>query len=111
MRKHPDIHQKVEDAMQSIEGLQPAEAPPHLYTRIRAGLEKPVESNWSWIASVLAKPSVALTISIILIGVNAWIILSNDRTLNEEKNDRVAVLAQEYHFDHPYPLHQKVPQP
>jgi hypothetical protein len=111
MRKHPDIEQKVEDALRSMDGLQPAEAPPHLYTRIRAGLEKPVENNWSWIASVLSKPSVALALSIILIAINAWIILGNQRNLTDDKNDQVAALAQEYHFDHPYPLEQNVPQP
>jgi len=53
------IHEKVEAAMQSLDGLQIATANPYLLTRIRARLAAPESQNFWWKATqFLCRPAV-----------------------------------------------------
>lgn len=105
MKQGSDINSQVENAMNSLDGMQKADAPAHLYTRIRTSLSRE-ENGWKGIASFLSKPAVALCFSIIMLTANAWIIYSNYGPGAEENNDQLTALAQEYHFEQPSFLDQ-----
>jgi hypothetical protein len=73
----PDISNKVEAALNSLEGLQRAEAPAFFHTRVQARLENamPSQSFWLpvkrplWVVAVLAVLLVA-NISILSLNTN-----------------------------------------
>ncbi len=90
-----NIHQKIDDAFGSIEGIGKAEPAPFLLTRIHAALagDAGQEANvWSSIASFLKRPAVAFTILIVLLFVNI-IVLGANGFLSERKGIASATAA------------------
>jgi hypothetical protein len=60
-------------ALQSLDGMQRAEAPPFLHTRIEAALRseaEPARGVMAW----LLKPAVVLAGLALIVGLNAWLI-------------------------------------
>ena len=77
---HPDhINNEVEKTLQSLDGLQRAQANPFLYTRIRAKLEQRENSSWEKVFSFVNRPVVALAILFTVILVNSLIVFNNKK--------------------------------
>ncbi len=100
---------EIDKVMGSLEGVQRAGAPPHLYTRVRARLQTP-EPAWYGIARFLSKPFVALALSLLLLAVNGWFIWRAGTTGNEEPTEQILSLAREYHLE-PASLLDQNPMP
>jgi hypothetical protein len=96
MNRKKNITEQVAKAMNSLDGIQPAAANPHLYTRIKARMEQE-KSNWSWLASFLSRPVVAVALVATVILINLLTITSNRPDL-DESNDQLVSLAQDYSF-------------
>ena len=96
MNRKNNITEQVAKAMNSLDGIQPAAANPHLYTRIKARMEQE-KSNWSWLASFLSRPVVAVALVATVILINLLTITSNRPDL-DESNDQLVSLAQDYSF-------------
>ena len=96
MNRKKNISEQVAKAMNSLDGIQPAAANPHLYTRIKARMEQE-KSNWSWLASFLSRPAVAVALVATVILINLLTITSNRPEL-DENNDQLVSLAQDYSF-------------
>jgi len=74
MGKISDTEQQVNRAMEALDGLQRASAPPFLYTRVRARLEREEHSWWYRLQGLFARPAIALSLIGILLVTNVWII-------------------------------------
>ena len=96
MNRKNNITEQVAKAMNSLDGIHPAAANPHLYTRIKARMEQE-KSNWSWLASFLSRPAVAVALVATVILINLITITSNRPEL-DENNDQLVSLAQDYSF-------------
>ncbi len=76
-----NIQQKVENALQSLDGIQRAEPAPYLITRINAALaSRQPETSWSKIAAFISRPVVAFALMLVLVLVNGLIILGANST-------------------------------
>ena len=78
MKQHePAIAQKVEDALDSLAGINRASANPYLFTRIQQRLANKVEeapSSWERVAGLLGKPALAFTVVALFLSLNMWAI-------------------------------------
>lgn len=90
--------QRINSILDSLDGIQRAAAPSHLYTRVSARLST-TGKWWSRPAEFLSRPMVAFTLALLLVLVNGWIIFKENATTAEEKTEPLTALAQEYNFD------------
>ncbi|MFZ1528128.1 MAG: hypothetical protein WAT19_05215 [Ferruginibacter sp.] len=74
-----NIQQKIDETLQSLDGIQRAEPAPYLLTRINSALaNRQPETNWSKIAAFISRPVVAFALMLILVLVNGLIISVNN---------------------------------
>jgi hypothetical protein len=67
MKPGKNIQKQVDDCMESIEGIERAEAPPFFYTRLQARLEMGITRKTAGL-NLFAKPVLSLvTLSVLLI--------------------------------------------
>lgn len=88
------IQQEVEKTLQSLEGVQRAEANPYLFTRIKARMQK--NTSWELISSFVSRPIVALATLLLVMIINALVVLSSGN--NEGNGTEIAVtdIAEDY---------------
>jgi hypothetical protein len=93
--KHNDhIELQINEALNSLEGIERAKPRPFLYTRILASMAEE-KSIWNRIATFIARPAVAFAGLIIILLLNAAALLNASDTNNNRANIDVAV-ADEY---------------
>lgn len=98
MKQEDNRGKKVEEILDSLEGITRASADPHLFTRIRARLNED-RSAWAGIAAFLSRPAVAFSLVFLLLAANALIILRNPGPAAEDNAEQLTALAQEYRFE------------
>lgn len=74
MTKIPDIQRKIEDALESLNGIQRAEPSPFFYTRLMARLEKGEKNVWETLSGVVSRPVVALSTLVLVLFFNALVL-------------------------------------
>ncbi len=79
MSKHSNIDHKVEEALESLQGIRRAETAPFMHTRVMARLQKEDSSAWSKAAYFIARPVVALATLCAVIAFNALIVLNKEK--------------------------------
>jgi hypothetical protein len=68
MKRHTGIDKKVEDALNSLDGIERSAPQPWFFTRVKARLDREEHTGWASIGSFLSKPAVAFaTLGFILI--------------------------------------------
>ena len=72
MTQKEKIQQEIEKTLQSLDGIQRAEANPFLFTRIQARMKKQRSSGWERTFSFISRPVVALAVLVIVMAVNGW---------------------------------------
>jgi|SRR5688572_13337702 hypothetical protein len=78
MKQIPDIGKKVEQTLESLDGIQRAEASPYFFTRLKARLSKE-DKEWGGIAGVISRPVYALAMICVILMVNVWIAMDNEQ--------------------------------
>ena len=92
------IKHKISAAMNSLEGMSPAEPRPYLLTRINAQLgSAPGSSIWSAITAFIRKPAVAF-VSILLLVILNIVVFSAGDLLAGKKNISASNIPQAYDF-------------
>lgn len=66
------LERQVNNAMNSLDGIQRATANPFLYTRIKAALDEQ-SSPWAKFAGIFARPAYALTIAAMFLCINLYV--------------------------------------
>ncbi len=74
MTKMPDIQRKIEDALGSLDGIQPAAPSPFFYTRLMARIEKKEKNVWETWSGVVSRPAVALSTLVLVLFFNALVL-------------------------------------
>lgn len=90
------LEKKIEEAMQSLDGIEKASPRPFFFTRLEARMQKG-KNSWEVLSSFVAKPVVALSCICLIIVINAAVILSSS-TFNkssDQQNNELAT-ADEY---------------
>jgi hypothetical protein len=70
MRHKENIAQKVEQALNSLDGAHKASPGPFFFTRVQARLQKQRSNGWELVSSFITRPSVALSGLCIIILLN-----------------------------------------
>lgn len=81
------INKHVEDAMNSLDGIQRAEPAPYLLTRINARLANGTTSVWDTIGSFISRPSVMVSGLCLILLLNVTAVLQNksySRSVDEQ---------------------------
>jgi hypothetical protein len=78
MNKQLDIGKKVNETLESLEGIQRAEAAPYFFTRVKARLERDEKNIWETIGSLLARPAIAVAGLCVILALNAFILFTKD---------------------------------
>ncbi|HTD93619.1 MAG TPA: hypothetical protein VK644_07405 [Chitinophagaceae bacterium] len=110
MKQRPDINQKVEEILQSLDGMKQAAPAPWFYTRVMAKLRKDEKTGWMTMASFLSRPAVAIAGLCIILVMNAVLLLKQDNQVSTAQayanqdgqvmSDNEAVAASTSSFDY-----------
>jgi hypothetical protein len=80
MKKPLDIDKKVEETLNSLNGIQRAEGQPYFFTRVKARLERDQRNIWETAGSFMARPVVAIAGLCIILAFNMFFLLQKDNT-------------------------------
>src|SRR6185295_9583234 len=97
MKSKRNIQEEVERALNSLDGIQRADANPYLLTRIMARLEKDEESFWSRALTFISRPSVAVPAIILTVLINTAIFFEFRSERGQVPQDEEA-FASEYNL-------------
>ena len=93
------IQQEVENTLQSIEGINRAEANPFLFTRIKARMQR--QNGWDRLTSFITKPLFVIAVLVFVMAVNGWAFFGNGEDANAAQgNENIANtdIADEYNI-------------
>lgn len=90
------LKDKIDEVMQSLDGIGKASPQPFFFTRLEARMQKE-KSRWEVISSFVAKPIVAFACICLIIMINAAVIFSsaNSKNVTDQQNSEQAT-ADEY---------------
>ena len=72
------LHTKIEEMMQSVDGIRRASPRPFLFTRLEARMQNDKKNIWSRLSSFVARPVIAFSCICLVLLLNAMVIfLSN----------------------------------
>jgi hypothetical protein len=74
MQKGKHINKRVEETLDSLDGIKRASPQPFFYTRVRSLLEKAEKSFWEKTGFFLARPAIAIAIVFITLLINAFFV-------------------------------------
>lgn len=92
MKQQREIDKKVEQALNSLDGIRRAEAQPWLFARVTALLQKESEEEktpWGTVSSILARPVVAVAGLFLILFLNGMFLFK------QEENKAGVVLTEE----------------
>ena len=95
MENDKNIDRQIEDALNSIDGINKATPKPYLLTRINVRLNNPVKSNWENAAVFISRPSVMTLGLCLVLAVNVGVILLNTSSTNKTVVERSASIPDE----------------
>ncbi len=78
MKENNLISKRVEDTLNSLDGLQKASPGPFFYTRVMARMETEEQSVWSSLTSFFTKPYVVAGIISAMLLINATAVFQSD---------------------------------
>ncbi len=108
MKQQSDIEKRVEDALNSLDGIRRAEPQPWLFSRIKGKLLKEEDkTRWGMISSFLSKPAVAIAGLFLILGLNGVLVYnqqsgSSGTAVQTElqPNDSESLIASSSSFDY-----------
>jgi len=74
MNKEKEIERKIEAAMDSLEGIQPASPGAFFYTRVHARLHRSEKNIWDHISALITRPAIALTVICVILLMNVLVL-------------------------------------
>jgi len=103
MKRQTGIERKVEDALNSLDGMQRAEPRDWFYTRVKAKLDSEEHTTWSSIGSFLSRPFVAVVTMGLVLLLNGFFLFSGNTTENNT-NTGTSLVPGELNTDNEYVL-------
>ena len=90
MNKQEQINKLIEEALNSVDDAQRAEAKPYLFTRIQAMINKEVDTVWEKAGWLITRPVVAFTGICLVVLINSAVIFYN-KVITQPANTDVVV--------------------
>lgn len=84
MKQRKDTEKRVEETLNSLDGIQRAEPQPWLFSRVKRRLMQEEKTAWGVIGSFLARPAIAIA------GLCFILILNGFLLFNQEKESSAA---------------------
>ena len=84
MKKPLDIDKKVEETLNSLDGIQRAEGQPYFFTRVKARLERDQKNIWETAGSFMARPVVAIAGLCIILAFNVFFLFQKESSPSSE---------------------------
>jgi hypothetical protein len=81
MNKFGDISKRVEETLNSLDGIRRAEPQPYFYTRLIARLQRNDKTLWESLGSFIARPAIAVASLCIILAFNAFMLLRQDSSV------------------------------
>lgn len=108
MEQKRTIDGKIENALESLDGIQRATPQPWFYTRVKARLQREEKTVWESIGSFLSKPAVAMAALTAILMLNI-VMLSKQNHLQDvasiasqpvQVTDSESIIASNSSFDY-----------
>lgn len=74
----PEINKKIEETLNSLDGIRRAEPRPFFYTRLMGRLQRNEKTIWETMGSFMAKPVVVIAGLCFILVFNAFMLLRQD---------------------------------
>lgn len=95
MNRNTEIQKKVDEAMESLNGIRKSEPQPFFYTRVQGRLMGKHQSGWEGVVQTITRPAVAFVSIALVLLLNIFIVFSEPATpVSNEGND--LAVADEY---------------
>ena len=95
------MEKRIDDIMDSLDGMRRAEANPFLYTRVQARLQKS-KTGLERIATIAGKPAFAFLLLVVVLTTNLMVMLKGSAEASAVKQEQTQfAVADEYHLDVP----------
>jgi len=78
MKSKNELEKKVQETLESLDGISRAEPNPFFYTRLTARLQRDVPSVWESIGAFISRPAVAIATLCLILALNALILFRSD---------------------------------
>src|SRR5688572_15510954 len=75
MSTKPNNPQKIDEVLNSLDGIQRAKAPAFFYTRLRGRMERELENTGGPLIRLLTRPALALSLAAIILILNTTAIM------------------------------------
>lgn len=108
MKQH-EIDKRVEETLDSLDGLTRAKANPFLFTRVEARLNQSGKTGWEQLTGYIARPAVALAMLCMVILSNAVVMYW--QSAREETPDQQLALTEEYNMTVTAFYEEETPEP
>ncbi len=111
MNEMHEMDRRVEETLNSLDGIRRAEANPFLYTRIRARLDKPRHA-FERVVVLAGKPAFAFLVLVIVLVTNVVVMMKGSAEASAVKQEQTQfAVADEYHLDVPALYDYENPEP
>ncbi len=102
----PDIKMKIEETLNSLDGIQRAEVQPFFYTRLVGRLQQQ-ESAWDRLGTILSRPVVIVAALMMVFVMNVFLVLNRENggavttpVANETFTDNEYLIASSSSFEY-----------
>ena len=108
MKQKKDIERRVEDTLNSLDGMQRAEPQPWLFSRVKGRLVQEEKTAWGAVGSFLSRPVIAVAGLCLILMLNGFLLLNQEKessttiftSQNEQPLDSESLIASSSSFDY-----------
>jgi hypothetical protein len=98
MKTRPEVDKLVNEALDSLDGIQRAEPQPFFYTRLMGRLQRDQKTIWETMGSFLSRPVVAFAGLFLILVLNVFIVSQRD----SDTNSSLPMIVEELKTDNDY---------
>jgi hypothetical protein len=107
MKQKNDIEKRVEETLDSLDGIQRAEPQPWLFFRVKSRLMQEEKTAWGTVGSFLARPAIAIAGLCFILMLNGFLVFNQEKksstiltSQNEQPLDSESLVASSSSFDY-----------
>jgi hypothetical protein len=93
MKDKVQIQREVDKALESLDGIQRAQANPYLFTRVKAALQNEESGAWGQAIQFMGRPVVAIATIVLILIINMAVFFS---VRSESSDEDQQLYANEY---------------
>lgn len=102
-----DLHKKIEEALQSLDGITKATPRPYFFTRLEARMQRE-KSKWDIISSFVSRPAIVFAGICLVVIINVAVILSSSSFSNSSSQPNNEISAADEYNSVTAPMYEYV---